>query len=754
MDIAEIGFKADTSDLDKATLSLNRLKAAAGGTASASKSASEASVRVAAAKAAEARATLAAVKASENASKQNIKAAAEALRLARAEELKARSMLASARAAESLAKATQNVSTANSRAFNTAAEGRGRSVISATGVRIGSPGDAPLERDQMPNRFNTANLAAQFQDIGVTASMGMSPLTIAIQQGTQLSAILNTMESPLKGIAEAFRSIINPVSLISIALVALVAAAIQFTDWASVAETVLNSLADAIDTFGIYVLGAAAALTVAFIPALVKSIITMGAMAASATVTGAAMAAAWLAANPLVLVGALIALSGAIATFAVTSIQPIRDFVNTMIGLFVGGFNGIKKTWEMLPAVLGEASFKGLNIVIDNFESLINTIIPAVNKLLEKLPEWMGGGMKIEPIELGNINSPYAGALDDFNAEIRQAVQNAQADYVGMGVNAVKNMTTSLSNSLREAAAGIGSGTDDKKGGSKKDPWEEITKAHERRMNELRTEQASIGKSAQEVSRLKYETELLNEAQQKNIELNSEQIRRIREMAVEMSELEAQTKRSAEAYDFLKDSSKGFVATLRAGLEEGKSLWESFTSAISGLLDKLADKLIDAGIDQVFGALFPANDNGGILQSLGDFLFSANGNAFDRSGVSKFAKGGTFTNGVYANPTMFAFANGGSFGVMGEAGPEAVMPLHRGPDGSLGVKADSYGGSAVVVNINNYSNSNASVEQRQTSQGVEIDVVIDEIVGEKLSQVGTNSNNSLKAFNNRKLTQR
>lgn len=75
---------------------------------------------------------------------------------------------------------------------------------------------------------NTANIAAQFQDIGVTAAMGMSPLQIALQQGTQLSAVIGSMERPVAGLAAAFTSIISPVSMISIGLVAAAAAAIQY----------------------------------------------------------------------------------------------------------------------------------------------------------------------------------------------------------------------------------------------------------------------------------------------------------------------------------------------------------------------------------------------------------------------------------------------------------------------------------------------------------------------------------------------
>jgi hypothetical protein len=47
----------------------------------------------------------------------------------------------------------------------------------------------------------------------------------------------------------------------------------------------------------------------------------------------------------------------------------------------------------------------------------------------------------------------------------------------------------------------------------------------------------------------------------------------------------------------------------------------------------------------------------------------------------KFAKGGTFSNGIIDAPTLFNTA------LMGEAGPEAIMPLNKLPDGSLGVRA-------------------------------------------------------------------
>lgn len=79
--------------------------------------------------------------------------------------------------------------------------------------------------------FQTANIAAQFQDIAVTSAMGMNPLQIALQQGTQLSSVIQTMGNGrgiITGLAAAFTSLVSPVSLVTIGLVAGGAAAIQY----------------------------------------------------------------------------------------------------------------------------------------------------------------------------------------------------------------------------------------------------------------------------------------------------------------------------------------------------------------------------------------------------------------------------------------------------------------------------------------------------------------------------------------------
>lgn len=78
------------------------------------------------------------------------------------------------------------------------------------------------------------------------------------------------------------------------------------------------------------------------------------------------------------------------------------------------------------------------------------------------------------------------------------------------------------------------------------------------------------------------------------------------------------------------------------------------------------------------------------------------------------AKGGVFTSpslsaysgGVYSTPQPFTFAKGA--GVFGEAGPEAIMPLSRGSDGKLGVKAMGAQGDIVIkTNVTVDGNGNS-----------------------------------------------
>lgn len=89
-----------------------------------------------------------------------------------------------------------------------------------------------------------------------------------------------------------------------------------------------------------------------------------------------------------------------------------------------------------------------------------------------------------------------------------------------------------------------------------------------------------------------------------------------------------------------------------------------------------------------FGGLL-AQGVGGLMQGLLPF---AQGGAFSQGRVMPFANGG-----VVRGATTFPMRGG--TGLMGEAGPEAIMPLARGPDGKLGVRSDTGRAVQVVMNI-------------------------------------------------------
>jgi lambda family phage tail tape measure protein len=117
----------------------------------------------------------------------------------------------------------------------------------------------------------------------------------------------------------------------------------------------------------------------------------------------------------------------------------------------------------------------------------------------------------------------------------------------------------------------------------------------------------------------------------------------------------------------------------------------------------------------------------------------AKGGAFDY-GIPAFAKGGAFTNQIVDSPTLFKFARG--TGLMGEAGPEAIMPLKRDSNGNLGVRAQG-GGSNVEVVVNNYSTAQAETRETTDSRGNRrIEVIVGDMVAQEVSKTGSATQNA------------
>jgi lambda family phage tail tape measure protein len=122
------------------------------------------------------------------------------------------------------------------------------------------------------------------------------------------------------------------------------------------------------------------------------------------------------------------------------------------------------------------------------------------------------------------------------------------------------------------------------------------------------------------------------------------------------------------------------------------------------------------------------------------FNINAKGGVYD-TGLQTFAKGGMFTNSVVNQPTLFKFAQG--TGLMGEAGPEAIMPLKRDSNGNLGVRSGQQGSNVDVV-VNNYGNEKATTKETTDSRGNRrIEVIVGDMVASELSRPGSSVQQSL-----------
>jgi hypothetical protein len=233
-------------------------------------------------------------------------------------------------------------------------------------------------------------------------------------------------------------------------------------------------------------------------------------------------------------------------------------------------------------------------------------------------------------------------------------------------------------------------------------------------------ERDSLFMSAQAADALRFSTEMLNAAKRQGIELSPEEVEAIRASADAMAESKAKTDEFKEIVGLGRDVFKGFFSDMREGLMNGQTIWQSFGDAAVNALNRIAEKLIEMAAMQLFEAAFPGGGGGGggggglfgtILSSVVGAFSGGGGGGDAWSGLSPswgFANGAAFragnvipfaAGGMVSSPTMFPMS-GGRSGLMGEAGPEAIMPLRRGKDGRLGVQMSAAGqGQSIVVTV-------------------------------------------------------
>lgn len=226
-------------------------------------------------------------------------------------------------------------------------------------------------------------------------------------------------------------------------------------------------------------------------------------------------------------------------------------------------------------------------------------------------------------------------------------------------------------------------------------------------------ERATLYMSTEAAMAYRIEQEAINKAKADGLTLTPAMTAQIQELAAAQAAAAEKTRRAREWVEFEKETFKSFFTDINRGLREGADVWEAFGNAALNVLNKISDKLLSMAADQLFNAAF--GGSGGIAGGLGGLfggLFGGVSNIAPGTGGMTFAdalagglipvaKGGIFNQGnvvpfarggIVSSPTLFPMKTGA--GLMGEAGPEGILPLRRGRGGRLGVEASGMGGGS------------------------------------------------------------
>ena len=191
--------------------------------------------------------------------------------------------------------------------------------------------------------------------------------------------------------------------------------------------------------------------------------------------------------------------------------------------------------------------------------------------------------------------------------------------------------------------------------------------AMDRLLEEIELQRQRIGLNEEELRLFEARLRVTNAARQDGIALGQEEIDVIAQQIVQVEKQIEQQERLRQAQERAAERMTNlFMAATKGG--------DAFKQALGNIIQELARMAAMRAFQSIAGSLF----GGGSLAPT----------TSPRPPVRPFAKGG-----VVDGPTMFPMK--GATGLMGEAGPEAIIPLKRGRDGSLGVQ----GGMTNAVSV-------------------------------------------------------
>jgi phage-related minor tail protein len=310
--------------------------------------------------------------------------------------------------------------------------------------------------------------------------------------------------------------------------------------------------------------------------------------------------------------------------------------VNNIIGAMVGAYDAVVAVWEQLPNQFGRIGKLAWNALMDGLSGDAIT-----------MNNWLTG---YKDVSLGFDFSDFKQKVDEVEAGAEKAAHAAYqarqgVDYVGEIGGVVSKGASAAADKLRALADGLGKTEKAKK--KAKSEAEKLAEKYDRlvasatefiRAQEL--EASVLGMTEQAANALRYEQDLLNEARRAGLKLTEADKQGFKALADSMAEAEERTRVLRDAFDFTKDTVKGFFSDLRSGLDQGKSFWDAFADAAVNALNKIAEKLIDMALDQMINSVFQ-----GLMGAFGGAGYSPAASAAIKAGV-----GGLYADGGYTGP--------------------------------------------------------------------------------------------------------
>jgi hypothetical protein len=667
--------------------------------------AGKASIALAQAEYRRASAALASARANGEATKEAVAAAAAAKQKAFASLEAAKADYAQVIAAQRIAQADRAAATAALEAARADDAAVIASSNAANAARTAAPALDAHARASKNAAMQQKLLMFQLNDVGVSLASGIPLYMVAIQQGSQMAQIYGPGEGGLgRALKETGKMAVSAAARFPLvtAAVALGAAAIAGMTYE------VNQAQDVTVGFGDVALATWQTIADGLSELLKPAIDAMGPWFQSA----------W----DVIVSGVKTTGNEIINSFRAASVD-VELVAQTIAAHFDGALTRITTIWSKLPSALGDIVLSTANRVVDGVEAMINGAVNRINKLNDYLPEWAQFD-RIDEVDLPGIENRNAGAASALVQSLGESAAKEVADVktiwegrnarigeimasdpLGDFFNAVKGR--SIENALdREKGEKGKTAGGETSGRSDAEKYQDLVRSAEQFIQAQSRERQSIGLTAEAAARLRYEQELLNDAANDNIKLTPQQTAELKRLAGEMAAAEAETSKLQESFDFTRDVAGGFVSDIRQGLDDGKGLFKSFADAAVGALNRVIDKIMNDALD----ALFQLGSAGAGGKSSGGGFLGGIGNFFSSLFSGFFAKGGLIPSGT--------------FGIVGEKGPEPVIGTSRGamvlPNSSLKGMQGEAGGAmdiGVVVELRGGNDFDAWVTNVSRREG-------------------------------------